>query len=239
MNNQPRHTTPSPHSQPTTDETRYHKTMDARARRAAKFVGLRAVKSRSHFVPNEGGFQLVDLYSGRVEAGSQFELSAEDVLDFCQRWPEESKFRLGASQRYDAYLAGAHPLVVAKPAKAVPVKPAKPARREPTEEMRRSQPEDKLEPWGFNGPEDLEIPRPAWVFTFAQVCGEFGFKSDRGVNELAKNADYPPLARRKKLITRVGCDLLKAIQQKDRASKKHSAYERAKKRQNPKAAKDR
>jgi hypothetical protein len=215
------------------------KALEARARRAAKSVDLRAIKSRNFFIPNQGRFQLVNKYTGEVEAGREFELSAEDVLDFCYKWQEERKFALGASGRYDLYLAGPakDPIIAAKPAKKpAKVAPAEPAQLEPGGEVRSSQAEVELEKyrkWGFNDPKDLEvIPRPAGIFTFAEVCQEFGFKTDRGVYGLAERSDYPPLALEKRLIVRIGCDLLKAAQQQEhieKNGKRRSAYEHTKK----------
>jgi hypothetical protein len=115
---------------------------------------------------------------------------------------------------------------------------AEPAQLEPRGEVRSSQAEVELEKYrkyGFrNGPKDLEfISRPDWIFTFAEVCQEFKFKTERGVAGLAKNSDYPPLALQKRLITRIGCDILKAKQQQDRILKRQLAYEHAKKAAKP------
>jgi hypothetical protein len=62
--------------------------LEACARRAAKFVGLCARKSRSAVIDNAGHFQLGNPYTGDVKAGHRFELTAEDVLEFARRWPE-------------------------------------------------------------------------------------------------------------------------------------------------------
>lgn len=60
--------------------------MDARARRAAKRVGLVALKTRwrSDSVDNYGGFQLVDPNMNTVEAGEKFDLTALEVIDLCR-----------------------------------------------------------------------------------------------------------------------------------------------------------
>ena len=57
---------------------------DDRARRAAKRVGFIAKKSRyarSNF--NCGGFRLVDPETNLVVAGARFDLTAQQVIDFC------------------------------------------------------------------------------------------------------------------------------------------------------------
>jgi hypothetical protein len=60
--------------------------LEARARRAAQKVGLRAIKSRwrRDSVDNYGGFQIVDPYFNRVEAGVRFDMSAAEVIEFCR-----------------------------------------------------------------------------------------------------------------------------------------------------------
>ncbi len=60
--------------------------LDARARRAAKKVGLLARKSRWRVgtVDNRGGFMLLDPYTNAIVGGSRFDLSAEVVIDFCR-----------------------------------------------------------------------------------------------------------------------------------------------------------
>ena len=61
--------------------------MEARARRAARRIGLTAAKSRwrRDTIDNHGGFQIVDLYTNNVVGGERFELSPAAVLDFCSR----------------------------------------------------------------------------------------------------------------------------------------------------------
>ena len=60
--------------------------IDHRARRAAKRVGLVARKSRrrSRTIDNHGGFQLIEPLSNAVVRGERFDMSAEDVLEFCK-----------------------------------------------------------------------------------------------------------------------------------------------------------
>jgi hypothetical protein len=56
-----------------------------RARRAARRVGLAARKSRwrAGSMDNLGDFMLVDPMTNWVVAGSRFDLSAEDVIEYC------------------------------------------------------------------------------------------------------------------------------------------------------------
>jgi hypothetical protein len=79
--------------------------LEGRARRAAERIGLLAVKSRCQQDLNHmGGFQLLD--ENFVIRGSYFELTAQDVLDYCtapERLPERNPFR-GAKAR--AFAAG-------------------------------------------------------------------------------------------------------------------------------------
>ena len=69
------------------NNNRTSKSLESRARRAAKRVGLYAMKSRERaHVPNLdnfGEFMLVDEVGVFVVAGARFSLSAEDVLAFC------------------------------------------------------------------------------------------------------------------------------------------------------------
>ena len=64
------------------------KAPDARARRAAKRVGLVARKSRWRLgsIDNFGKFMLVNPYSNFCVAGQRFDMAAEDVIDFCQEY---------------------------------------------------------------------------------------------------------------------------------------------------------
>ena len=58
---------------------------EARARRAARRVGLIAKKSRRWVgtVFNHGEFMLVDGYYGHLVMGEWFDLTPEDVISFC------------------------------------------------------------------------------------------------------------------------------------------------------------
>jgi hypothetical protein len=60
--------------------------LDARARRAAKRMGLRAVRSRwrAHSADNRGAFMLIDPIPNRVMGGARFDMSAEDVIEYCR-----------------------------------------------------------------------------------------------------------------------------------------------------------
>jgi hypothetical protein len=62
------------------------KTLEQRARRTAKRVGLRATKSRwrRDTIDNYGGFQLVDPDRNAVIDGVRFELTAQEVMDRCR-----------------------------------------------------------------------------------------------------------------------------------------------------------
>jgi hypothetical protein len=69
------------------DRTRLtEQALDARARRAARKVGLIARKSRwrANTIDNHGEFMLVDPFTNVPAAGFRYDLSAEDVIDFCQ-----------------------------------------------------------------------------------------------------------------------------------------------------------
>jgi hypothetical protein len=60
---------------------------DSRSRRAAKRVGLVAKKSRWHAGNpsyNQGGFRLIDPDSDSVVEGETYDLSAQDVIEYCQ-----------------------------------------------------------------------------------------------------------------------------------------------------------
>ena len=61
------------------------KLLDGKTRRAAARIGLKARKSRwcRDSIDNFGGFMLIDPYLNCVIAGSRFELSAEDVIEYC------------------------------------------------------------------------------------------------------------------------------------------------------------
>ena len=64
----------------------HQSSVDARARRAAHQVELIARKS-SHVDPigNLGEFMLVD-FQGVPQAGFQYDLSAEEVIEFCAQY---------------------------------------------------------------------------------------------------------------------------------------------------------
>jgi hypothetical protein len=59
--------------------------LEAKARRVAKRVGLIATKSRwwRDSIDNFGGLMLVNARHNWVVAGSRFDLSAENVLEYC------------------------------------------------------------------------------------------------------------------------------------------------------------
>ena len=59
---------------------------DSAARRAARRVGLVAIKSRwrKYSVDNFGDFMIVDPSSNFVVAGSRFDLTAADVIAYCK-----------------------------------------------------------------------------------------------------------------------------------------------------------
>ncbi len=60
--------------------------LEARARRAAKKVGLVARKSRwrANSLDNHGGFMLVEPRRNYLVAGEHFDLTAEAVIDWCR-----------------------------------------------------------------------------------------------------------------------------------------------------------
>jgi hypothetical protein len=59
--------------------------IESKARRAARRIGLQACKSRwrRDSVDNLGGFQLIDPNYNAIVAGERFDLSAEDVIEYC------------------------------------------------------------------------------------------------------------------------------------------------------------
>lgn len=67
------------------NKTVSEQTMNARARRAAKKVGLMAVKSKKCLgsVDNFGGFAIIDQGTNVVVMGARFDLTASDVIDYC------------------------------------------------------------------------------------------------------------------------------------------------------------
>jgi hypothetical protein len=58
---------------------------DSQARRAAKRIGLFARKSRwrRDTIDNYGGYMLIDPWHNSVVAGSRFDLTAADVVEWC------------------------------------------------------------------------------------------------------------------------------------------------------------
>jgi hypothetical protein len=60
--------------------------LEARARRAALRVGLKAIKTRwrANSIDNYGGFQIVDPYFNTVIEGVRFDWSAEQVIEYCK-----------------------------------------------------------------------------------------------------------------------------------------------------------
>jgi hypothetical protein len=64
--------------------------LDARARRAAHRAGYVALKSRwrSRELPPRG-FMLIDLHTRFCVAGSYFNLSAEEVIEWCRDEPAD------------------------------------------------------------------------------------------------------------------------------------------------------
>ena len=65
--------------------------LEARARYAAKLVGLRAKKSRwrkaSH--DNFGKFMLINPYRNTVLAGERFDLEPEAIIAICEKYRTE------------------------------------------------------------------------------------------------------------------------------------------------------
>ena len=59
--------------------------LDARARRAAKRVGLVARKSRRRAVSLDdfGGYALIDPHLNFIVAGEKYNLDAEAVIEYC------------------------------------------------------------------------------------------------------------------------------------------------------------
>lgn len=59
--------------------------IDARARRAAKRIGLFACKStwRKGTIDNQGGYRLLDRNNNFIVAGERYDLTADEVLKFC------------------------------------------------------------------------------------------------------------------------------------------------------------
>jgi hypothetical protein len=59
--------------------------IEQRARRRARRVGLRTKKSRRRLgVDNHGGFRLIDSATDVIEVGEKFDMSAEQVIEYCK-----------------------------------------------------------------------------------------------------------------------------------------------------------
>jgi hypothetical protein len=69
---------------PNTYSSQSKSALDTRARRAARRIGLIAMRSRRRVgsVDNRGGFQLLDL-SNRVVAGERCDMTQQQVIDYC------------------------------------------------------------------------------------------------------------------------------------------------------------
>ena len=61
-------------------------TLESRARRAAKRIGLLARKSRwrAGTVDNRGGFTILDPQRNWIVAGQRYDFTAQDVIEFCK-----------------------------------------------------------------------------------------------------------------------------------------------------------
>lgn len=66
-------------------QERAEKALEQHARRKARRVGLAALKSRRGIggIDNYGGFMLVDPNLNTIEAGCRFDMSAEEVIEYC------------------------------------------------------------------------------------------------------------------------------------------------------------
>ncbi len=64
--------------------------MDARARRAARRVGLVASRTRwrKGSIDNYGGFMVIDPNRNCPVLGDRWDLSAEDVIEYCASYAE-------------------------------------------------------------------------------------------------------------------------------------------------------
>jgi hypothetical protein len=59
------------------------------ARRAAKRVGLKAIKGgrwRANSIDNQGGFMICDPMRNVAVAGARFDYTADDVVAFCAKY---------------------------------------------------------------------------------------------------------------------------------------------------------
>lgn len=60
------------------------KSLEQKARRAARKAGMMITKSRCGLsIDNQGGFMIINPQNNTVIAGSKFELSPDDVIAFC------------------------------------------------------------------------------------------------------------------------------------------------------------
>ncbi|WP_321875565.1 hypothetical protein [Burkholderia cenocepacia] len=64
--------------------TQEDRALEAKARRAANNAGFVAYRSRSRLsFDNNGGFMLADSRTNAVVYGLRYDLSAQDVIEFC------------------------------------------------------------------------------------------------------------------------------------------------------------
>lgn len=62
-----------------------HEMSDSQARRIARKTGLRCIKARGkQHINQRGGYQLVDERTNVVVAGLNFDLSADEVVEFAR-----------------------------------------------------------------------------------------------------------------------------------------------------------
>ena len=106
-------------------QTISEKTLDARARRAARRVGLIARKSRRDSIDNCGGFKLIEPSGNYPVAGFSYDMTAKDVIAECKdyrRLPRQLASRLegaagpgafawngATARRRDSHVPGARP----------------------------------------------------------------------------------------------------------------------------------
>ena len=64
-----------------------HAALEARARRAARRVGLYATKTRWRVgsIDNFGKFQLINPHTNMIVAGQRFDLGPQAIIDFCEK----------------------------------------------------------------------------------------------------------------------------------------------------------
>jgi hypothetical protein len=70
----------------TSQEERAELASEQRARRAARRQGYQALKSRwrRDSIDNHGGFMIVDPYTNIPVAGWRYDMSSEEVIDWCR-----------------------------------------------------------------------------------------------------------------------------------------------------------